>query len=83
MLTEFSNILENKNKVIYDLENTIIELEHKLAEVSKDRDELKQNYCLIDGPQQKIYHKNNVNLSPPVYGRSRTGSGADKQYTNY
>ena len=65
MLTEFSNILENKNKVIYDLENTIIELEHKLAEVSKDRDELKHNYCLIDGPQQKIYHKNNVNLSPP------------------
>ena len=65
MLTEFSNILENKNKVIYDLENTIIELEHKLAEDSKDRDELKHNYCLIDGPQQKIYHKNNVNLSPP------------------
>ena len=25
MLTEFSNILENKNKVVYDLENTIIE----------------------------------------------------------
>jgi hypothetical protein len=25
MLTEFSNILESKNKVIYDLENTIIQ----------------------------------------------------------
>jgi predicted RNase H-like nuclease (RuvC/YqgF family) len=47
MLTEFSNILENKNKVIYDLENTIIELEHKLAEVSKDRDELKNDAQLL------------------------------------
>jgi hypothetical protein len=54
-MTEFSNILESKNKVIHDLQNTIIELEHKLAEVSKDRDELKHNYCLINGPQQKIY----------------------------
>ena len=47
----------NFRKVLHDREDTIIQtsLQHKLAEVSKDRDELKYNYCLIVGPQQKIF----------------------------
>ena len=50
MRMEFSSILEGKNKVLDDRENMIVNLQHKLAEVSKERDELKYNYCLIDGP---------------------------------
>ena len=51
----------NFRKVLHDREDTVIHeviqtsLQHKLAEVSKDRDELKYNYCLIVGPQQKIF----------------------------
>ena len=59
ILTEFSSILEDNNR-----ENTISNLQHKLAEVTKDRDELKRNYPLIVEQQQKTHDTNNENLSP-------------------
>ena len=65
MLTEFSNSLEGNNKALSDRENTISTLQHKLAEVTKERDELKRNYSLIVEEQQKSHSKNNENASPP------------------
>ena len=64
ILTEFSSILEDNNKALRDRENTISNLQHKLAEVRKDRDELKRNYSLIVKQQQKTHDTNNENLSP-------------------
>ena len=65
MLTEFSNILEGNSKALSDRENTISNLQHKLAEVTKERDELKRNYSLIVEQQQKTHRTNNENISPP------------------
>ena len=39
----FYSILEGKNKVLDDPENMIVDLQHKLAEVSKERDEKTQD----------------------------------------
>ena len=47
MLSEFSNLLDDNIKALSDCDNTISNLQHKLPEVTKDRNELKRNYCLI------------------------------------
>ena len=65
MLTEFSHILEGNNKALSDRENTVSNLQHKLAKVTKERDELKYNYIFITEQQQETRNKNNANLSSP------------------
>ena len=54
-LTVFSNILEDNNKALSDRENTVSNIQHKLAEVMKERDELKHNYCLITEQQLETH----------------------------
>ena len=46
MRMEFSSILKGINKVLDDREHMIVDLQHKLAEVSKEKDELKYNKML-------------------------------------
>ena len=58
-------LLCNQYKALSDRENTISNLQHKLAEVTKERDELKRNYSLIVEQQQKTHSTNNENVSPP------------------
>ena len=66
MLTEFSDILEGNNKALSDRENAISNLQHKLVEATKERDELKRNYSLIVEQQQKTHSTNNENVSPQM-----------------
>ena len=46
-LTEFINIIKDKMKNKSSHENAILNLQRKLAKVTKDRDELKHDYFLI------------------------------------
>ena len=43
-LTEFPTIIKDNNKALYDRKNTILNLQPKLADVTKDRDELRNDH---------------------------------------
>ena len=58
-------VLESNNKAIYECENLILRSEHKLADVLKDKDDLRADYCSNVGLQQKSNNKNNCQLRPP------------------